>query len=111
MAKPKKEKITQLSAALLAAMDSPVPVNPTCRISKSKFMAGVQCRKREYLEVHHPELAVSVDDGRMRQGMEVGSLARQMFPGGVLVAADHRNLSDAIRETRELVAIGRDAVL
>ena len=36
--------------------------------------------------------------------MEVGSLARQMFPGGVLVAADHKHLSDAIRDTRELVA-------
>ncbi len=27
-----------------------------------------------------------------------------MFPGGVLVAADYKHLSDAIRDTRELVA-------
>jgi predicted RecB family nuclease len=40
----------------------------------------------------------------MQQGIEVGSLARQMFAGGVLVAVDHRHLSDAIRDTRELVA-------
>jgi hypothetical protein len=100
----KKEEIARLSAALLTAIDAPVPVNPTCKISKSKFMAGVQCAKREYLEVHHPELAEDVDDGTMQQGMEVGSLARQLFPGGVLVAHDYEHLSDAIRDTRELVA-------
>ena len=93
-----------MSAALLAAINAPVPVNPTCKISKSKFMAGLQCPKREYLQVRHPELGVSVDDGKKRQGMEVGSLARRAFPGGVLVAADHNHLSDAIRNTRELVA-------
>ena len=75
-----------MSAALLAAINAPVPVNPTCKISKSKFMAGLQCAKREYLQVRHPELGVSVDDGKKQQGTEVGSLARQAFPGGVLVA-------------------------
>ena len=98
--KTKKEEIARLSAAFLAAIDAPVPVNPTCKISKSTFMAGLQCAKRGYLQVRHPELASSVDDSRMQQGIEVGSLARQMFPGGVLVAADHRHLSDAIRDTR-----------
>jgi uncharacterized protein DUF2779 len=104
VASNKKEEIARLSAVLLAALNAPVPVNPTCKISKSKFMAGVQCVKREYMQVRHPELAASVDDGRMRRGMEVGLLAQQMFPGGVLVAADHKHLSDAIRDTRELVA-------
>ena len=104
MTSNKKEEIARLSAVLLAALNAPVPVNPTCKISKSKFMAGVQCVKREYMQVRHPELAASVDDGRMRRGMEVGLLAQQMFPGGVLVAADHKHLSDAIRDTRELVA-------
>ncbi len=103
LAKTKKEKIAELSAALLSALNAPVPVNPTCKISKSKFMAGLQCPKREYLQVRRPELAESVDDGRMQQGKEVGSLARQTFPGGVLVAADHMHLSQAIRDTRELV--------
>ena len=104
MAKTKKEEIAKLSAALLAAIEAPIPVHPTCHISKSKFMAGVQCFKREYLQVRHPELAESRDDGRMEQGMEVGSLARQVFAGGVLVAADYKHLSDAIRETRDLIA-------
>jgi hypothetical protein len=80
VARTKKEEIAQLSAALLAAIDAPVPVNPTCHISKSKFMAGLQCAKREYLQVRHPELASSVDDSRIQQGIEVGSLARCAFP-------------------------------
>ena len=67
-------------------------------------MAGLQCPKREYLQVRHPELAVSVDDGLKQQGIEVGSLAQRAFSGGVRVAGDHMHLSDAIRSTRELVA-------
>ena len=102
LAKTKKEKIAELSAALLAVINAPVPVKPTCKISKSKFMAGVQCPKREYLQVRHPELTEDVDEGRLQQGTEVGSLARGAFPGGVLVTADHKHLSDAIRDTREL---------
>jgi len=106
VAKTKKEKIkiNELSSALFAAINAPIPVKPTFKISKSKYMAGVQCAKREYLQVLHPELAGEVDDGRMQQGFEVGLLARQAFAGGVLVTGDYKHLSDAIRNTRELVA-------
>jgi hypothetical protein len=31
------------------------------RISKTKFIAGIQCLKRLYLQVHQPELAVQPD--------------------------------------------------
>src|SRR5208282_5089282 len=75
------------------------------RISKSKFVAGVQCPKRLYLQVHSPELAGQPDAGAeaiFEQGHEVGMLARQLFPGGVEVC--ERNLDQAIRATRELVA-------
>src|SRR5208283_2369869 len=76
------------------------------RISKSKFVAGCQCVKRLYWQVHEPELAVKPDAADlaiMQQGHEVGSLARQLFPGGVEVRND-RCLDEAIRATRELVA-------
>jgi predicted RecB family nuclease len=75
------------------------------RISKSKFCAGVQCLKRLYLLVHSPELAAqpsAADQAIIQQGHEVGMLARQLFPGGVEVC--ERNLDQAIRATRELVA-------
>ena len=76
------------------------------RISKSKFVAGVQCLKRLYLLVHEPELAGRSDGANraiIERGQEVGLLARQLFPGGVEVSGSG-GLESAIRSTRELVA-------
>src|SRR6267154_4948021 len=76
------------------------------RISKSKFAAGVQCLKRLYFQVHQPELATGSTEATetvMEQGHQVGLVAQTAFLGGVLVAADHEHLDDAIRVTRELV--------
>jgi predicted RecB family nuclease len=74
-------------------------------ISKSKYMAGVQCLKRLYWQVHEPELG-SVPDApvvaSMEQGGAVGRLARQLFAGGVEVSS--RDPEQAIRTTRELIA-------
>ena len=75
------------------------------RISKSKFVAGCQCLKRLYLQVHEPELASEPDaaaEAIIEQGREVGMLARQLFPGGVEVR--NEGLDKAIRATRELTA-------
>jgi predicted RecB family nuclease len=76
------------------------------RISKSKFVAGCQCVKRLYWQVHGPELAAqpdAADQAIMQQGHEVGMLARQLFPGVIEVSSD-RGLDQAIRSTKELVA-------
>jgi len=75
------------------------------RIGKSKFVAGCQCLKRLYLQVHEPELAAEPDDASeavIEQGREVGLLARQMFPGGVEVRSEG-GLDQAIRATREII--------
>jgi hypothetical protein len=74
-------------------------------ITKSKFVAGVQCLKRLYLKVHTSELAAQPDESDQSiidQGREVGLLARQMFSGGV--AVESRDRERAIRATRELIA-------
>ena len=73
------------------------------RISKSEFVAGCQCLKRVYFQVHQPELAAERDaaaEAIIEQGREVGMLARQLFPGGVEV--HNEGLDKAIRATREL---------
>lgn len=73
------------------------------RISKSRFIAGVQCLKRLYWQVHAPELAAQPDaasEAIIEQGREVGMLARRLFPGGVEVC--ERSLDQAIRTTCEL---------
>jgi hypothetical protein len=76
------------------------------RISKSKFMAGVQCLKRLYLQVHEPELAAEADgaaEATIQQGHDVGLLARELFPGGIEVES-LGGVSQGIRTTKELVA-------
>lgn len=76
------------------------------KISKSKFVAGVQCLKRLYWQVHEPGLAAEPDasaEAMMEQGHEVGLLARQLFPGGVEVDGS-RGLEQAILSTQELIA-------
>ena len=76
------------------------------KLSKSKFVAGCQCLKRLYLQVHEPNLAAEPDGAAaaiIEQGREVGMLARQMFPGGVEVRSEG-GLDQAIRATRELAA-------
>ena len=73
-------------------------------ISKSKYMAGVQCLKRLYLLVHEPELGTgksAADFALMDQGRQVGKIAHQLFPGGVEVRTGEPE--EAIRITRELL--------
>jgi hypothetical protein len=77
----------------------------TVRLSKSRFIAGCQFLKRLYLQVHQPELAADPDgaiEAIIRQGRDVGMLARQLFPGGIEVR--NEGLDQAIRATRELIA-------
>lgn len=76
-------------------------------ITKSKFVAGVQCLKRLYLQVHQPRLAAEIDDASkvvIEQGRQVGLVAQKAFPGGVIVEAGPTELDRAIKTTRELVA-------
>jgi len=85
---------------------SPVPLLKTPRLSKSKFLSGLQCHKRLYLEVHHPSLATKPDaatQAMLDMGTEVGELARSRFPGGVLVTAGYRQTEAALAQTEELV--------
>jgi hypothetical protein len=83
-----------------------VPAVPAIRMSKSKFLAGLQCQKRLYLEIHAPFLA-SRPDGAMQAildvGTEVGEVARRRFPGGVLVEAGHRHSLEALQRTQALI--------
>ena len=82
-------------------MPAPTPV----RLSKSKFVAGVQCLKRLYFQIYQPELAEAGDEGqeaRLEQGNEVGLLAQARFPGGVFVGSEH-GLDGALAQTTSLL--------
>src|SRR5437867_12678910 len=62
-------------------------------LTKTNIMAGLQCPKRLWLLVHRPDLAPPSDSLAMRQGYEVGKMARRLFPGGRLI--EGRSLSEA----------------
>ena len=79
-------------------------------LSKSRFMAGLQCLKRLYLQVHEPELAREFDPTSLaviEQGQEVGRLAQKMFPGGVPIEAGHEELDKALALTAQVVEKGQ----
>ncbi|HXF92153.1 MAG TPA: DUF2779 domain-containing protein [Nitrospiraceae bacterium] len=71
-------------------------------MSKSRFLSGLQCHKRLYLEIYSPELATEPDEATraiLDRGQELGILARRRFLGGVLIAADHRHMGEALSRT------------
>lgn len=85
---------------------SAVPLSKIPRLSKSKFLSGLQCHKRLYLEVHHPSLATKPDAGTQAMfdmGTEVGELARSRFAGGTLVTAGYRQSEAALAQTAALI--------
>ncbi len=80
---------------------------PSFRLSKSKFLAALQCEKRLYLDIHHPDLATRPDAGTqaiLDMGSEIGAQARERFPGGVLVDLSYRRGKEALARTAELIA-------
>jgi predicted RecB family nuclease len=82
------------------------PFPKAARLSKSKFLSGLQCHKRLYLEVHYPSLATKPDaatQAMFDMGTEVGELARSRFPGGILVTAGYRQSEAALEQTAALV--------
>jgi hypothetical protein len=84
------------------------------RLSKSRFIAGVQCLKRLYLEVHQPELAGELDEQSLaviEQGHEVGRWAQKVFPGGVLIEAGHEEMDKALQQTEQAAANKRHTAI
>ena len=73
-------------------------------LSKSRILAGLQCHKRLYLEVHHPELKEVSEDAAylLALGHQVGEFARNRYPRGKLIAPE--NLTQALTETRSLMS-------
>ena len=76
------------------------------RLSKSRFLSGLQCHKRLWLECYARELATPPDAAAQAifdTGSRVGTLARDRFAGGVLVEEDHFHHEEAVRRTRTLM--------
>jgi hypothetical protein len=73
-------------------------------IDKSRYLAGLQCERRLWLQLFQPESASDPDGGdesRRTEGQEVGRRARELYPGGV--AVESSDWSEALGETARLL--------
>lgn len=76
------------------------------RLSKSRFMSGLQCHKRLYLEIYEPDLAEATNEfteSAFDVGHRVGTLARDRYPHGKLIDYDHIH-TDAELATRSALS-------
>ncbi|MCX6994073.1 MAG: DUF2779 domain-containing protein [Kiritimatiellaeota bacterium] len=72
-------------------------------ITKTNYMAGLQCSKLLWTRVHRPkDLVTEGDDvpSAIERGQEVGIQAQSLFPGGIAIDTALR-LSDRITATRK----------
>src|SRR5216110_3052850 len=94
------------------------------RLSKSRYTAGVQCHKLLWWKAHEP-LAVELQPNkvlqdRFDQGAQVGALARERFPGGVLIEArtadssgsssTRNDRSEQVERTRRAIEAGESVI-
>ena len=55
-------------------------------LTKSRYTGGLQCLRRLWLNVHEPTDWEEPELGSVEDvGLEIGSMAHLLFPGGVLV--------------------------
>lgn len=74
-------------------------------LSKSRYLTGLQCERRLWLSWHDPEKPASSPPGSIfAVGHEVGSLAHDLFPGGVLVGGGPAEFDQAVKDTAALIA-------
>jgi hypothetical protein len=79
-------------------------------LSKSRFLAGMQCHRQLWWKVHEPqapELTVDVKQQAIfDQGHQVGAVARQAFPGGELIDLPFERKRDRTEATQKALDRG-----
>lgn len=76
-------------------------------LSKSRYIAGLQCLRLLWIEVNQPERIPAPDavtQHTFDQGHEVGSLAQSLFPGGTCLPED---LGENIKQTQASLGLRR----
>jgi hypothetical protein len=86
----------------------------THRLSKSRYTSGTQCHKLPWWKVPKP-LAIELQpnkvlEDRLDQGRQVGALARNRFPNGVLIDLPHHSYAERVALTRRLLDDGAPAI-
>lgn len=74
-------------------------------LTKTKFLSGLRCDKKLWLDVHNPLPFDAPDPGSaMDVGIKVGRGAHNLFPGGVEVDNPPWDHDGAVAQTRALMA-------
>jgi len=80
-------------------------VMASAHLTKSRYIAGLQCLRRLWLMVHEPQEREGPPSGSpMALGHEIGRHAHKLFPGGALVAEEPWQHAQAVARTAMLVA-------
>jgi hypothetical protein len=79
-------------------------------LSKSKYIKGLQCEKRLWLDKHRRDLMPPIapaTQARFDSGHEVGDLAQLRYPGGLDASPeDYRKLHESIAKTKAWIDAG-----
>lgn len=78
-------------------------------LAKSDWLTAQSCKKMAWLNLRTDSALSEAERFRMEQGQEVGSLARQVYPEGILVA--EANGASAVSITAELLQAPESRVL
>jgi predicted RecB family nuclease len=84
------------------------------RLSKSRYLSGLQCHKQLWWRVHEPEAPELVptrgQQNLFAQGKEVGARARAQVPGGELIDLPFYEYDNKVAATREALNRGLPAI-
>src|SRR2546422_5034078 len=80
---------------------------PIYRLSKSRYLAGLQCHKQLWWRVHEPDAPELVPNvalrNRFAQGAEVDQRARGYVPGGELIDLPFYEYDNKVAATRDAI--------
>jgi len=71
-------------------------------LSKSRFLAGLQCPLRLWYQCYNRELTAPVSPMQQSlfdNGHEVGRMATERYPNGILIEEDHLHHEEAVQST------------
>lgn len=89
--------------------------NSTYTLKKGSFVAGSQCAKRMWLELHEKGAPELVPDPASRwlmdQGIAVGKLAQSYVPGGLAIARGGRSIPSILSESWAAISDPRVRVI
>ncbi len=82
--------------------------SPVVRLSKSRYQAGLQCKKLLWWQVHERASAdgSAASGPLIERGNRVGEAAREFVPGGVLIDLPPYDVPGRVAATAEALAAG-----